>query len=445
MDVRAVQIDIYDVIGVGFGPANLALAVALEEAAEAPDGGDLRRVFLESKPVPCWHPGMLLEDSLIQISVLKDLATIRNPQSRYTFLNYLKVKGRLFEFLNLRDLFPTRIEFNDYLRWVAGELEQRVRYGREVLAVEPVEGDGEVRLLRVTCRDVATGETQELLARNVVLATGGSPCLPEGIRLQPDGRAFHSCDSMLRLQRDFPDKSAAYRFIVVGSGQSGAELFNYLMTHYPNADVTAAIRRFSYKPVDDSDFTNEIFFPQMVDYLYELPEEKRRMVLEQCRDVNYAVVDLALIRRIYKCLYQEKVLGRDRARIRTFLKLEEILETGDAVIARFRDLMHDETVTLEADGMVLCTGYTWRKEHPLLDRLAPWLGQAGEGGYKVGRDYRVAADPALEAGVFLQGFAEGTHGASETVLSLLPIRAGDIVKSLLARSVERTAVESYAR
>ena len=72
-----------------------------------PDGRELRRLFLESKPKAVWHPGMLIEDSLIQISVLKDLATIRNPQSRFTFLNYLKVKGRLFEFLNLRDLFPT--------------------------------------------------------------------------------------------------------------------------------------------------------------------------------------------------------------------------------------------------------------------------------------------------------------------------------------------------
>ena len=73
--------------------------------------------------------------------------------------------------------------------------------------------------------------------------------------------------------------------------------------------MTGAIRRFAYKPVDDSDFTNEVFFPGMVDVLYGLPEEKRRMVLDHCKDVNYAVVDMALIRRIYKALYQEKVGG----------------------------------------------------------------------------------------------------------------------------------------
>jgi L-ornithine N5-oxygenase len=439
-----VRDDIYDVIGIGFGPANLALGVALEEEAEAAGGRDLRRLFLECKPGPVWHPGMLLEDSLIQISVLKDLATIRNPQSRFTFLSYLKAKGRLFEFLNLRDLFPTRVEFNDYLGWVAGELRERVRYGREVLAVQPVEEDGEIRLLRVVSRDVASEATEEMLARNVVLATGGVPCVPKRISLQPGGRAFHSQESMLRLKRDFPDKEAPYRFVVVGSGQSGAELFHYLMTRYPNADVTGTIRRFSYKPVDDSDFTNEIFFPQMVDFLYELPEEKRRLVLDHCRDVNYAVVDLALIRRIYKCLYQEKVLGRDRARIRPFLQIEDILETGGAVIARFRDLMREETVTLEADGLILCTGYTWRKEHPLLANLAPWLHCEGDGGYRIGRDYRLVPHPALAAGVFLQGFAEQTHGASETVLSLLPVRAGDILKSLLASLGARETVENYA-
>lgn len=432
------QDEIYDVIGIGFGPANLALAVALEEEAES--GEDVRRLFLEAKASSVWHPGMLIEDSLIQISVLKDLATIRNPRSRYTFLNYLQAKGRLFEFLNLRDLFPTRIEFNDYLCWVAGELKDRVRYGQEVLALEPVREDGEVRLVRVLARDVATGEPRTFLTRNIVLATGGVPCLPEGVQLQPGGHAFHSNDSMLRLKRDFPDTQAPYRFVVVGSGQSAAELFYYLMTKYPNADVTATVRRFAYKPVDDSDFTNEIFFPQMVDFLYELPEEKRRMVLDDCRDVNYAVVDLPLIRRIYKCMYQEKVLSRDRLRVRNFMKLEELLETGDAVIARFRDLLREETVTLEADGLIVCTGYTWRRQHPLLENLAPWFGCDGAG-YRIGRDYRVATDPSFAAGVYLQGFSEQTHGASETVLSLLPIRAGDILKSLLNA---QSAVRNYA-
>ena len=58
-----------------------------------------------------------------------------------------------------------------------------MRFGKEVLTILPIEREGEVRLLRLVVRDVASGELQELLARNVVLATGGVPRLPDGIEL----------------------------------------------------------------------------------------------------------------------------------------------------------------------------------------------------------------------------------------------------------------------
>jgi L-ornithine N5-oxygenase len=427
----------YDVIGIGIGPANLALAIALEEEA-----GNLRRLFLDSKPAPVWHPGMLLDDATIQLSVLKDLAMLRNPRSHFTFLNYLKAKGRLLEFLNLRDLFPTRIEFNDYLVWVASELGDRVRYGQEVVAITPLVDEGVVRRVVLQCRDVQTGELTDLVTRSVVLATGGVPQLPEGIRLQPGGRAFHSSETLYRLKHDYPDTNAPYRFIVTGAGQSGAELFHHLLTRYPNADVTATIRQFSYKPIDDSDFTNEIFFPEMVDFLYDLPDDKRRLVLDNCNDVNYAVVDASLIRRLYKLLYQEKVTGRNRARIRSFLEIENLMETEGAVVARFRNLVRDKTLTLKADGLILCSGYAWRSAHPLLEQLKPWLKPTASG-YQIERDYRVATDGGFTAAVYMQGFAERTHGVTETVLSLLPVRAGDIARSLVGAQAARQAVASY--
>ncbi len=437
----------YDVLGVGFGPSNLALAVALEEAPEA---SSLSSLFLETKPGCAWHPGMLLEESTIQISVLKDLATIRNPQSRFTFLSYLKEKGRLFEFLNLRDLFPSRIEFNDYLSWVAEGLSDRVRWGTEVTAVHPVRGEDAdtVELLRVEARDLATGERREVLARNLVLATGGVPAIPSPLRLVPGGRAIHTVEFMQRIRSDFPDRNARYRFAVVGAGQSGAELFSYLLTHYPNAEVTATLRKFSYKPVDDSHFTNEIFFPSKVDWLFSLSDEKRARVLDMCRDVNYAVVDAPLIRQIYRQLYDERVEGKDRAKILPFLELREIEERGTTVRARFHNSLEERDHELEVDALIVATGYHWPSDHPLLAELAVHLlrDPAPGGGYeyRIRRDYRVESDPSFLPGVYLQGFSERRHGASETVLSLLPIRAGNILDSLVeARrpsEVDREAV-----
>lgn len=423
--------DVYDVIGIGFGPANLSLGVALEEAEERGDG--LRRLFLEAQAEQCWHPGMLIESSLIQITVLKDLVLPVNPRSRFTFLSYLQEKGRLFQFLNLRDLFPSRVEFNDYLCWVAAQLSDRVRYHRRVSSVRPVERAGEVDLLEVVAVDGGTGAEERYLARNVVVATGGRPWVPPqlGIRAEEGSdRVFHSHQFMTRMDRAFPDRQAPHRFVVVGAGQSGAELFYTLYNRYPNADVTATLRGFGYKPADESDFVNEVFLPEMVDFFYDLPKERQPELIDSFRDVNYAVVDHPLIKKIYRALYDDRVRGIERARVVPYQHLVSVEEREGAVHARFRDLVRGRESTLECDGLLLCTGYRWDKEHPLLEELAPWI-ESDAGGYRVLREYRLAGRPGLRAGVYLQGYCESTHGISETVLSLLPVRAQDILRSLL--------------
>ena len=428
---------IHDLLGVGCGPANLALAVALEEEAERAGGTDLARLFLEARPEPCWHPGMLLEGSLIQIAVLKDLVTVRNPQSRFTFLSYLKDRGRLFEFLNLRDLFPTRYEFNDYLCWVADRLGETIRFGYAVETVRPAQGvpgtePGEV--LEVIARDAATGGTKRFLARNVVVATGGRPTFPDGLEVRPGGRVLHPQEFARRIGEVAPDEAGSYRFVVVGSGQSGAELFYHLATRYPRSEVTATVRRFGYKPVDESDFTNEVFFPDMVDFFYGLPEDRREMVVDSFRDVNYAVVDHPLIKKIYRFLYDERVRGRDRVRLLPYLELRKVEEDDERVRLELEHKVHGERVTLDCDAAVLCTGYEWaREEHPVLAELADSVERDGRGRWAVERDYRLVTRPELSAGVYLQGYAEDTHGISETVLSLLPIRAQEIVDSVLER------------
>lgn len=90
--------EVLDVVGIGFGPANLAVAVVLEELAES--GTRLRAAFVESKPAFSWHPGMMLPGANMQIAFPKDLATMRNPRSAYTFFNYLHNKGRMVDFIN---------------------------------------------------------------------------------------------------------------------------------------------------------------------------------------------------------------------------------------------------------------------------------------------------------------------------------------------------------
>jgi len=92
-----------DVVGVGFGPANLALAIAIEEAPIATAAR-----FLEAQADPLWQGGMLLAGSNIQNHPCRDLVSLRNPRSRYSFINYLFEHGRLIDHLNLPMEFPLR-------------------------------------------------------------------------------------------------------------------------------------------------------------------------------------------------------------------------------------------------------------------------------------------------------------------------------------------------
>ena len=422
-----------DVVGIGFGPANLALALCLEEQPERLDGQPASSLFLERKARCEWHPDMLLEGAEVQVSFLKDLVTLRNPQSHFTFLNYLRLHDRLLDFVNLRSWFPTRVEFNHYYRWVAEQLAHRVRYGREVLSVRPAAGeDGVVDLLRVTARHAETGELEEYLARHLVLATGGSPHIPPGIDISVTDKVFHSCSFLGNVRRHFPQPDAPYRFIVVGSGQSAAEIFHYLFSHYPNAEVTAMMRRFAYKPADESEFVNEIYSPLMTDLVFSLPEPERRALCAAHADTNYSAVDVELIRSIYKALYEMKVAGETRVRVRSLTELRQLEANGHGIVARLWNKVERRLETLEADGVVLATGFERPRRHPLLRELDDYLLTTVDGGYDVGRDYRVRSVPTFNPRVYLQGFCESTHGLSDPVLSVLPTRSWEIVQSIAA-------------
>src|SRR5688572_28554058 len=136
---------IHDLIGIGFGPSNVAMAIALSEH-NARVGGEeaVTAHFFEQQPRFGWHRGMLIDDATMQVSFLKDLVTLRNPASEFSFLCYLKSKGRLVDFINHKQLFPSRVEFHDYLQWAAERVTGYAEYDREVTAVRPVVRDGEV-------------------------------------------------------------------------------------------------------------------------------------------------------------------------------------------------------------------------------------------------------------------------------------------------------------
>src|SRR5690606_7488182 len=172
---------VHDLVGIGFGPSNLALAIALRER-ETQYGETVDAVFLEKQPRFGWHRGMLIEGTTMQVSFLKDLVTLRNPSSGFSFLSYLQDRGRLPDFINHKTMFPSRAEFHDYLDWAASAFHDQVEYGSEVVGVTPVVTGGAVEHLDVIVRHGGcSDELTTRRTRNLVIAAGLEPALPEGV------------------------------------------------------------------------------------------------------------------------------------------------------------------------------------------------------------------------------------------------------------------------
>src|SRR4051812_14003247 len=175
------DVPVYDFVGVGFGPANLALAIAVAERNAVAGAEDVVTAhFFEKQPTFGWHRGMLLDDATMQVSFLKDLVTMRNPNSGFSFLSYLKNRDRLVDFINHKNLYPLRVEFHDYFEWAAAKVDDVVSYDHEVLTIRPVEQDGVITHFDVSAKD-ATGAVEVRRARNLVLATGLQANFPTGI------------------------------------------------------------------------------------------------------------------------------------------------------------------------------------------------------------------------------------------------------------------------
>ena len=89
-----------------------------------------------------WQRGMLLPWAQSQVSFLKDLVTMRNPRSRFSFVNYLHETERLHDFINMSSFLPFRLEISSYLQWVARTLSLvGVQYGRRCMRVDAVRSE----------------------------------------------------------------------------------------------------------------------------------------------------------------------------------------------------------------------------------------------------------------------------------------------------------------
>lgn len=410
---------VVDVLGIGFGPSNIALAIALEETESKLD---VR--FIEAAETANWQPQMLLNGSDIQNNPLRDLVTPRNPRSQYTFVNYLKCQGRLFDFLNLGIIYPLRKDYAGYVRWAASFFEHQVDYGIRAFKIShcPVNNRWRVE---------TSAKTYEASA--LVIGTGRSRNIPEAFVPFLGERVFHLCDYLGRID----DLKAELKSVaVLGASQSAAEISYDLMARFPEAQIHTVHRSYSMRQKDTSPFSDHVYFPEFIDYFFSVNESAQDNLKRQLRATNYSSVDIEALHKLYMAIYEEKIDGRNRFHLHNNTVIEAVQTTNDGVLLTLRERYLDQIQQLHVNAVVLATGFRdfgggEGKElfPPLLSEIAHGLARRSDGSLSIERDYRVPSENGLA--IYLNGLCESSHGLGDAgSFSLLSLRSTEILTSL---------------
>lgn len=102
-------------------------------------------------------------------------------------------------------------------------------------------------------------------------------------------------------------------------------------------------------------------------------------------------------------------------------------------------IANHSTETMEVDALMVATGYR-RDAHKDMLHKVEHLRPAGLDEWIVTRDYKVALDSekvSKDSGVFLQGCNEKTHGLSDSLLSILATRGGEMVDFIFGDKVQK--------
>ncbi|NEY36990.1 SidA/IucD/PvdA family monooxygenase, partial [Streptomyces sp. PRKS01-65] len=411
------------------GPFNLSLAALAHPLAE------LDTAFYDRSPTFRWHPGLLIEDSTIQVPFLADLVTLADPASPWTFLNYLKTRERLFPFYFAERFHIRRTEYDAYCRWVAGNL-PALHFGHRVDAVRWNPGHEVFEIDHTRLGGDGQPETHgRTRARNVVLGIGTEPHVPDPLKPlvgAPGVPVVHAADYL--HHRD--TLLAAGHITVIGTGQSGAEIFLDLLRHRPagRERIHWLGRTGAFAPMEYSKLGLEHFTPDYTRYFHGLAEPVRdRLVPAQWQ--LHKGIDTDTLAAIHDELYRRTLHGgwpdavlTPGVRVRT---------AGRVAATRIElHLEHTQQHTrtrLTTDAVVLATGYRQRPLDQLLAGLDPYLCRDSSERPHVDARFRLALDPRITASgchVYVQNAEIHTHGVGTPDLGLAAWRSATILNTL---------------
>lgn len=414
----------FDLVGVGIGPANLSLAAL----ADPIDG--LHTAFFEQESDFRWHPGLMIDGAFLQVPFLADLVSLVDPTSQLSFLSYLRGRERLYPFYFAEKFHIPRTEYADYCAWVSRRL-PNCRFDQTVLAIRWSAPDDAFEL------DIEP--VGRVLARNVVLGVGTEPKIPAPLA----GLALHSADYLPARDRLVGTDDVT----VVGSGQSGAEVFLDLLRARPSGQgrLRWLTRTPAFAPMEYSKLGLEQFTPDYTRFFHGLDEPTRdRLVPSQWQ--LYKAISAETLAEIFDELYRRTVGGGwPDVALAPAVEVTAARAHEGRLELELRHVQQGGHATVTTDAVVCATGYQERDLGDLLGPLATDLHRDAGGRLVVDADYRVGM--AAPGSLYVQNAERHTHGVGAPDLGLIAWRAATILNSVCGKKVyplpERTAFTTF--
>ncbi|WP_156724008.1 lysine N(6)-hydroxylase/L-ornithine N(5)-oxygenase family protein [Streptomyces apocyni] len=417
----------HDLVGIGIGPFNLSLAALAHDLPEP-----LTTAFYEQRPTFHWHPGLLIDGATLQVPFLADLVTLANPASPWTFLAYLRTIDRLYPFYFAERFHIQRSEYDAYCRWVSDQL-PGLHFSHQVDAIR---WNHERALFEVDFTQIDTeGEAEALgrtYTRNVVIGAGTTPYIPEPLKPLADAPTvpvIHAADYLHHRERLL----AADHITVIGSGQSGAEVFLDLLKHRPagREKLHWLARTEAFAPMEYSKLGLEHFTPDYTHYFHALPQAQRDRLIPQQWQLHKGI-DTDTITAIHHELYQRTLHGgwpdtvlTPGVTVRTAGRV-----ANTQVELHLEHIQQGTRTRLTTDAVVLATGYRERPLDHLLAGLDPYIRRDSAERPRIDEQYRLTLDPAITGTLYVQNAERHTHGVGAPDLGLAAWRSATILNTL---------------
>ena len=401
---------IYDLIGIGIGPSNLSTASLLYPLKSRIDA-----IFFDNKKEFSWHPGLMFPDAKLQVSILKDLVTMLDPTSRFSFLNYLKKTNKIYMFAAKNGFNNIkRREFEDYFKWVISKLDC-LHFN---LVVENVSYNGDFFVLSVN--------NKIYNAKNIVMGAGLTSNIPAFCKQYISSTLFHS-SQFLKEYNNYTNKEV----VIIGGGQSSCEIIKFILQqdleNLPSK-LNWIFKNYNLNVLEDNPFTNEFYTPNYSNYFYSLDNTKKKMLIKQQKFTSDGVSEETL-NEIYNLLYDYKVFSMHKVFIYNESSLVNIDKKNNKYLL---DL--SSGLKLSSDVVILGTGFYYKMPECIKNLSHEF--QTLDDVFIVDEKYRlIPKSNNIKGQIFIHNGAKHIRGVADPNLSLLAWRSGIIINTLLGEEI----------